>query len=204
MPTGYTAGIIDGTIKTFKNYAILCIRAFGAAIHMRDDSLEAQYKPREVDSYHQDNLNKANKQLKELETVSDKVLITQYAKEQQEELKRLQVRLKEVQETKARLERMLKSAQEYNPPTPEHKGYKEFMVNQIEETIKWDGDTSYTDKNIEQCMENIKNPDAAKIRMNILESIKYDINYHTKELKAEKKRVAESNKWVEDAINSIN
>lgn len=37
MPTGYTAGIIDGKINTFRDFALVCVKAFGAAIHMRDE-----------------------------------------------------------------------------------------------------------------------------------------------------------------------
>ena len=44
MPTGYTAEILNGEIKTFPEFAKKCARAFGAMIHMRDDSLDATYK----------------------------------------------------------------------------------------------------------------------------------------------------------------
>ena len=37
MPTGYTAGVQDGSIKTFKDYASLCARAFTALIELRDE-----------------------------------------------------------------------------------------------------------------------------------------------------------------------
>ena len=38
MPTGYTAGIIDGTTKDFKEYAKHCERAF--MIHLREELQE--------------------------------------------------------------------------------------------------------------------------------------------------------------------
>lgn len=40
MPTGYTAGILDNKITTFSEFALLCSRAFGATIHMREDDLD--------------------------------------------------------------------------------------------------------------------------------------------------------------------
>ena len=46
MPTGYTAGIADGTITNFEQYALRCIRAFGATMHLRDESLEHEYEPK--------------------------------------------------------------------------------------------------------------------------------------------------------------
>lgn len=36
MATAYTQGIINGKINTFKEFALVCARAFGAAAHMRD------------------------------------------------------------------------------------------------------------------------------------------------------------------------
>lgn len=46
MPTGYTAGILNGTIKTFKEFATKCSRAF--MIHMRDEAHDAPYTPRNL------------------------------------------------------------------------------------------------------------------------------------------------------------
>jgi hypothetical protein len=40
MPTGYTDGVQDGTVKTLKEYALICARAFGATITMRDAPLD--------------------------------------------------------------------------------------------------------------------------------------------------------------------
>lgn len=45
MPTGYTAGIIDGKIKDFKEFAKLCSRAF--IVHLRDEPINSEYKKRE-------------------------------------------------------------------------------------------------------------------------------------------------------------
>ena len=44
MPTGFTAGILDGKINSFREFALVCVRAFGAAAHMRDDGLNIEYK----------------------------------------------------------------------------------------------------------------------------------------------------------------
>lgn len=44
MATGYTCGIVDGTTKTFKEFAFKCIRAFGAAAHMRDEPISKPFK----------------------------------------------------------------------------------------------------------------------------------------------------------------
>ena len=37
MPTGYTAGVQDGTVTDFSEFALQCARNFGALVTMRDD-----------------------------------------------------------------------------------------------------------------------------------------------------------------------
>ena len=48
MPTGYTAGIIDGKTETFQDFAKQCMRAFGVTIHMRDENMDKGYELRLV------------------------------------------------------------------------------------------------------------------------------------------------------------
>lgn len=52
MATGFTSGIIDGSITNFKQFATQCIRAFGATLHMRDESLDVEYTPQKVSDYY--------------------------------------------------------------------------------------------------------------------------------------------------------
>ena len=40
MPTGYTQMILDGKVKTPKEFLHLCLRNFGVCICMRDDSFD--------------------------------------------------------------------------------------------------------------------------------------------------------------------
>ena len=42
MPTGYTQQIIDGTVKTTKEFLHLCLRNFGVCISMRDMPFDSQ------------------------------------------------------------------------------------------------------------------------------------------------------------------
>jgi hypothetical protein len=55
MPTGYTAPVESGEITTLPQYALLCARAFGATIMMRDDPLDAPIPERfEPETSHYD------------------------------------------------------------------------------------------------------------------------------------------------------
>ena len=42
MPSGYTEGVASGKVTEFKEYALLCARAFGACISLRDEPLSLE------------------------------------------------------------------------------------------------------------------------------------------------------------------
>ena len=69
MPTGYTAGILDGTTKDFKQFAKHCSRAF--IVHLRDEPIDSEYKKREVSDYHIKEIEKAKAELKQADSLSD-------------------------------------------------------------------------------------------------------------------------------------
>ena len=64
MPTGYTQQIIDGTVKTPKEFLHLCLRNFGICISMRDEPLNPQGDYTEyIKKYYQDTIGYLNKAL---------------------------------------------------------------------------------------------------------------------------------------------
>ena len=58
MPTGYTQQIIDGTVKTPKEFLHLCLRNFGVCVSMRDVPFnESQVDYTEyIKKYYQDSM----------------------------------------------------------------------------------------------------------------------------------------------------
>jgi len=64
MPTGYTAAVQDGTIKTLSEYAMSCARAFGATITMRDEPSDAVIPDEFTPSpYHKDAIVRAKEDI---------------------------------------------------------------------------------------------------------------------------------------------
>ena len=64
MPTGYTQQIIDGTVKTPREFLHLCLRNFGICISMRDEPLNPQGDYTEyIKKYYQDSIGYLNKVL---------------------------------------------------------------------------------------------------------------------------------------------
>lgn len=203
MPTGYTEGIINGTTKSFEDFAKQCMRAFGATIHMRDDCFDTEYTPRVPSDYHIAALKKAKEARKELKKMSDKDLIAHRRKELKEDRKRYFKYVTTADNIKQKLEVYLTRAKNYMPPAKEFLKIKEFMIDQLVETIKHDGNSTYYKDKIEKIDFELKTLDPIIIAIHYFEEINWQIKYHTKEHKAELKRCEESNKWVEDFIKSL-
>ena len=203
MPTGYTAGIIDGKTETFQDFAKQCMRAFGATIHMRDEDMDKEYEPRTPSDYHTKALKRAKEKLKQAETFTDTELIEMRTKELEESKKHHLESIAKTKIARAKLEEFLAKAIEFKAPTPEHEGLRQFMIEQLQSTIDFDGKTDYYDKALLQVEIELKNIDANQIRSTLIADANKDIAYHLKEHKAELKRCAESNAWVETLLGSL-
>lgn len=203
MPTGYTAGIIDGKITNFSDFAKLCMRNFGATMHLRDEPLNAPYKPREISSYHDEKLKEAKFELTYLSELSDEQIIAKRKGEIEDEISRLNKYITECRVNKMRLENILSVATKWNPPTPEHSGIKEFMVQQLTDTITADADEAYWDDKKKELENELLFLKPSVLRKTYIDKCNWSVDYHAKELGAEILRVNNSNKWVEVFLQSL-
>jgi len=203
MPTGYTYGVVEGKTKTFKEFATDCMRAFGACVHMRDDDGDVPYRKREPSDYHTNEIEKANQMIKEAQDLSDDEII---AKEKERLESGIPYHTEQIEKAKIgelRLVAMLEDVRKWIPPTDEHKPFKNFMIEQIESTIKHDSDTSYHDKELAAITEKLVSLNADSVREQMRKVAYKNLEYHTKEYNADVKRCDDSNKWVSDLIDSI-
>jgi hypothetical protein len=203
MPTGYTAGIIDGEIKDFTQFATLCMRAFGATIHMRDDGLTEPYVKREPSDYHTKEIEKAKAQLSEAKSMSPKEIIAFRSAALKKDREYHQKAIVRTNENRNKLMEILRKAKSYQPPTEDHTGIKEFMIQQLTETIKYDGETKYHDENLMEIENELSSLNAAKIRKDLIQKANRDLKYHMEEQEKEVKRCEDSNRWVEQFIESL-
>ena len=203
MPTGYTIGIINGEIETFQEFAKQCMRAFGATIHMRDESMDKEYEPMTPSNYHTKALEKAKEKLKQAETLTDAELIKIRTKELEESKKYHLESITKAKTVRSKLEEFLAQAIEFKAPTPEHEGLRKFMIEQLQSTINLDGKTDYHDKALVEIQMELENIDANQIRFSMITDANEDITYHLKNHEEELKRCAESNAWVETLLDSL-
>jgi hypothetical protein len=203
MPTGYTAGILDGKITTFPQFAKLCMRAFGATIHLRDEDLDAEITPRTPSDYYSKEIEKAKQLLKDAETLSDEVIV----RNRKEELeKSKECHLSSISKKKVDAKNMndiLKDVRKWQPPTSEHTGIKDFMIDQIEKTIDFDCKTKYNDEALAEIELELLTLNASEIRKNMIAKVKKDFEYNTKNYNEDVERCDKSNQWVSDFVGSL-
>ena len=203
MLTGYTAGILDGKITTFPQFAKLCMRSFGATIHMHDESLDKEYYPREVSTYHKEKIERIEKEIELLEKVSDKQLIKDGKKRLKEEKENILKQIKIEEKQREKLEKMLNKAKSFIPPTEAHRSFKDFMINQLKQTIDLDCDTKYLKKKLNKIELQEKSIHPIILRKDKIKNLNEDLQYYIQEYKKEWLRVEESNKWVTDLLTAL-
>lgn len=193
MATGYTDMIGKGA--TFEEFAISCARAFGACISMRDEPLDSPIPERfEPSDYHERKTREAKSTLKRLQGMSlvdaEKIAKREYAEQVERRIEMIEEKRVLEEKYKAILERV----REWQPPTPDHEGLKEFMMSQVTQSIDWDC-CIYGDEPVELTGEEWLVKETLKAQR--------DLEYHKKEHKEEVDRVNGRNQWISDLRDSL-
>jgi hypothetical protein len=187
MPSGYTSDLYEGKPVTFPEFAMTCARAFGALIDLRDEPLDAPI-PDEISQsdYYGERLSEAKQRLIQLRAMSaDEVAqaaacanaaaLDQWERSQAKSLARRQ-----------RYEAMLAEVEAWAPPTEEHQGLKDFMIQQITESARLD--CSVRDRPVEV--------DPATWFVSAVDEVKRQIDYCTEQAQQEAERAAGRTAWV--------
>jgi hypothetical protein len=204
MPTGYTAGIIDGKITTFEQFATQCSRAFGATIHMRDNPLDSPYEPRTPSEYYVNSLQSQREKLEEMKTMTDEAIVQDFENLLNDSLKYHERELEKTKVNLGRLNSIMESAKSWVPPTEDHEGVRDYMIDQLEITIKADGDPSYHVNKIVQAKKELEEGIDPKVyREEKIKEIEDRISYYEGEVQKELERCKQSNDWMDNFLESI-
>lgn len=204
MPTGYTSGIVEGKIKTFNAFAKSCLRAFGAAIHMRDDPMDKDFKPRKVENYYIETFNEAEQNLKNLREADDQFFVDKVRSSLISDYEYYEKKLREVRIVKDRLESVLEEANKWTPPTKGHEEAKSFMVKQLEDTIRWDADVEYYENELDQIKIKLQSPiDISAVKEEMINDAEEEMKRAKERLEEEAKRCEDANEWATKFLKSI-
>jgi hypothetical protein len=196
MPTGYTAELVQNG-QSFEDFVTGCMRAFGACVHMRDDSFDEKPKPPERSNYHTKALNDATKELKELKEIEDvegwaRPILDEKITSAENYLEERKVVLKRIIE-------MIDKVKKWTPPTSDHVNFKNFMLEQLETTLNYDGDVSYYENEI----KNLKNTTPEQLYEARIDQVKWSVKYHTEEKEKEDNRIDGAGEWINAVYKSL-
>ena len=189
MPTGYTQQIIDGTVKTPKEFLHLCLRNFGVCISMRDMPLDSHGDYTEyIKKFYQDSIGYHNKALenakKEYERVinlSDDDFYEMYVKNFSDNREYYHKIADKVKKQNSKFQSFYDAIKDWDC-SEEFSNIKKFALDQID-ILKEDEDY-YADELSKKMLtkEEFISNDKSKYKEDLLEKAEWDISYHQREL----------------------
>jgi len=199
MATGYTAKIREGNVS-FEEFALGCARAFSACIMMRNAPRDAPIPDKvEPSSYSKDRLEAAKEELAELQAMPEEAAALRARKDYDAALTSCQDHIKKAEELRVKYQKLLDQAIAYVPPSSEHEKYKQFMIQQLSDSMKWDCDSDYY---IRQLME-LKLMSGKEWKERQIEDAEHDVRYYGEEYKEEVQRAESRTKWIQQLKQSL-
>lgn len=145
MPTGYTADLMNNG-QTFEEFAMGCARAFGACITMRDEPRSTPVPDKfDPSDWHGKLLERTKEKVRKLEALSKSERIEYGQEAKEKDIGEARESLKKRNAENQRLNDMMADVSRWLPPTPEHKEFKEFMLEQLKTSLN---STTYSTENL--------------------------------------------------------
>lgn len=207
MPTGYTAKLYEGEEQSFNEFVLECSRAFGAMISLRDDPRAEIPTELEVDSFYFTQVEKAQKELEQLQNASDAELMVQAKSERQYSLSSQYENAVRKEAARQGYTEMLAKVKAWVPPTEEHVNLKAFMVEQLESSLQSDCRGEAVD--LEELRSLVNRPvedsdiDIEKFRAEGLNIAERRLTYAAEHLADQQNSVADKNRWIKALRNSL-
>lgn len=198
MPTGYTANIEDGI--SFNEFILKCAKAFGACISMRDDPLDTPIPEKfEPSNYYKERIKESKENLNKLQQMSLSDAFLESQKEYSDSIKYNKNSIKKKKDLLNKYNKMLDNVVKWIPPSNDHIELKNFMTQQINDSIKFDCNIEYYERELKN-LKLLSGKDWLKKRIKIVEE---DIIYFTKEYEKELKNFNGKNLWVKQLRDSL-
>ena len=194
MPTGYTDYFLSNPNATFRDWALVCARAFVACVMQRDEPLDVPPRSRPHDDYHDKELAKAKARLHELSSMSDESARALWQAECDQHRKFNSEYRREHEMTSKRYLEMRAAVKTWKPPTPEHVDMKKFMLQQIDAcSSEWDGEPY-------QATDVATPADWLALQ---IEGAARDVTYHMEKAAEGLERETESQRWLDALVSSL-
>jgi hypothetical protein len=196
MPTGYTAKLMESG-QTFPEFIMGCARAFGALIEMRDSPNDAPIPDKfEPSNYNAKRLIEAREELAKLKAMSTEERADFGEAAKAEDIERSRGYLEKALTENSRLEDMAAQVRAWTPPTKDHQGLKDFMLQQIE--VSKNG-VDYSEKSLAEAQAK----PATAYYVEAVSGAARNIKYHTEGNEKEVERSNSRTEWVQQLRASI-
>lgn len=197
MPTGYTADLADKPF-TLRQFVMRCARAMGACISMRDEPFDMPIPDRfETSQYHATRATESRAELARVMAMDDvareRMAGCAFDQAETQRVMSIEKRVK----TRNAYNAMLAEVVKWEPPSDDHVGLKDFMLEQLQSSIKWDTDPKYD--RTEPC-ERLTGAAWAAAKIASLEA---EIKRCDEAQAEEDQRVAGRNAWVAALRDSL-
>lgn len=199
MPSGYTEGILSGTINDLNDFIWMCARGFGAFITQKDNIDEPPILKEKPNPYYKNKIKQLLNEQQKYNEYTDDDWQNEYLKYIEDQLKDIDDNIKEKIESKEKYENILNQVKEWIPPNENFHKLKSFMINQIEESIDFDCDTSFW----QERKNKISNLKLEQYKRNVLNDINESLILNKEYYDEEVQRVKERNQWKQQLIESI-
>lgn len=189
MPTCYTAIIEEG--GSFEEFVWGCARAFGALGMMREDPADAPIPKRvEPSPWHKTQAENTRKELDTFLMLSEEELASRYATYSEDQAAYIQGYKDRREELLKKYTQVHAQVAAWVPPTSDHRGLKDFMIQQISVSVPND----YIEAEIPSYEEWIEE----RVR-----GLEQSLQYHQKQWEKEVKMTKEADKWLDALRESV-
>lgn len=137
MPTGYTSDLYEGKDLELKDFVYTVAPGFGAFIHHRDDDGPIKLRRPTMSTDEQESYEKHVRELNEWNDLDDGERREQYEAYLTETTEYREKELARQAGIEKRYRSMLEKVKGVNPP-PELENFNNFMIEQLESSIKFD------------------------------------------------------------------
>lgn len=138
MPSNYTSKLYNNEQTNLKDYALNCARSFGVFAEYRDQELPDSPIEIKVDQYYYDQVERDKEVSEYLKEATAEELTSYIIKKRVENAENKLNSSKEKNSIRERYLKMLEEVEAWEPPSDKHIEFKNFMNEQLENSIEFD------------------------------------------------------------------
>lgn len=196
--TGYTAELCEKG-QSFRDFLFTCARATGACIALRDEPLTAEL-PDEVgfgmSAYYAKTIAEKRAELSRLTAIPVAKRAACGQEMKAAAIASMRSLLEKEQLQNARVLHMRAEVQAWAPPSPDHAGFKTFMLQQLE--LSLDGTGYYSRK-----LEELEAKAPTSFYTEAVAAARRDLYYYEEEANKDAERDRQRNEWVRQLKASV-